>query len=591
MWLPLGLAVVALAILNWGLYIQLSSQPVIPRFAFPYYEDFSTMSEMPYEKFGGNWEIRDEMLVQISTSGFDLMTLVPLVIPEDQPFVFETTLRYLGGTMGGGVLFNAQQMTNRQQSHMVRFNVDAGQLWIIYGYFGDDSNFVGQGSIPLSLPAEDSTPRRLAIEVDTETYTIVLDDERLMASIPLQYRGGSIGFISATSQVAFDDVAVDELSQRITDAPPVSVPPAVTAPMTSGEITPFGDERLFFTDTFGDDPGGDSLWLPISGDWRYADESLIQQQRNGFDLSAIYQRAVSYPLRLVVAFQHQQGVGGGLIFNLPAPDSKNGGQMVRYIDEGDVIAWGFFDADGVFNGQGSVAVSSPDDAVQTLQIIADGVRYAIYLNDVEIASNIAINAPNESAYIGLTTSQSVVAFNQVDVFTLEDTETSMTTANIDTEAASGTWIIEGGVVSQLEAAGVDYVAGIGLAGEQFAFSVDITLPDDMPESGAGIVFHMDGRDDQRLGHMVRFGAGGRELFWGRYDAEGVFIGEGGVPLTLDTDASYNLALIVRDADFDIQVNGETVVREVPLQRTSGWVGLISFGGPVTFTDIRLQLGQ
>ena len=34
---------------------------------------------------------------------------------------------------------------------MARFNVDGDKLWLIYGYYGDDSNFVGQGSAPLDV--------------------------------------------------------------------------------------------------------------------------------------------------------------------------------------------------------------------------------------------------------------------------------------------------------------------------------------------------------------------------------------------------------------------------------------------------------
>ncbi|MEZ4667032.1 MAG: hypothetical protein R3E39_03780 [Anaerolineae bacterium] len=172
-WLPLGLAIVALVVLNLGLYTRLSSQPEPLRFNFPYTENFSALSVDEYELFGGDWEIRDETLVQLSTSGYDLMSFVPIDIPPEQNYTYESSLRYLGGIMGGGLIFNAQQITSRQKSQMLRFNVDNGVMWLIYGYFGDDSNFVGQGSAALDIPLGDPNWHRLRVKLTVRTLCAV----------------------------------------------------------------------------------------------------------------------------------------------------------------------------------------------------------------------------------------------------------------------------------------------------------------------------------------------------------------------------------------------------------------------------------
>jgi hypothetical protein len=577
-----------LVILNLGLYVRLASQQIEPAYTFPYSEDFSALSTVPYEEFGGDWEIRDAMLVQLSTSGYDLMAFVPIELPAEQPYAFETTLRYLGGSMGGGVMFNAQQVTSRQKSHMARFNVDAGQLWLIYGYFGDDSNFVGQGSFQTSIAPDDANPHRLRVQVEGGKYALFVDDVQAAADVPLQYQGGAVGLISATSQIAFDDVSIG------TDLKPLV--PAQTVPLeTPPEALPTPEltTALVMSDSF-ESSGGDSLWLPISGTWVASNGAYIQQQTNGFELSAVYQQAFTYPLTLTAEFQHQQGAGGGILFNLGNVNSTNGGYMVRYMGAGDEVAWGYFDQNGVFNGQGGTNVPLPEQGVHTLAVSTDGTAYNVALDGTTLVSGVPLVNPLSSGYIGLTASQSAVAFNQVTVSGAQaavQPAGEFATADIDAERATGTWIDENGAITQSASELTDYIAGTGLAGERFSISADIALPADNPDAGAGIIFHMDGRDDRRLGHMVRFGSGGKELFWGHYDAEGIFVGEGGIPLSSEAAGRYALKLVVLGDTFEIVVNGETIVEAIPIQRSSGWIGLISFSGPVTFSNVSLKLGE
>ena len=591
-WLPLGLSVVALLVLNLGLYTRLASQQVVTtRFDFPYYEDFSSITDMPYQQFSGDWDIRDEALIQLSTSGFDLANFIAVEIPPEQNYTYTTTMRYVGGSMGGGILFNAQQTTSRQQSHMARFNVDAGQLWVIYGYFGDDSNFTGQGSTPLQVPVDDTTPHTLRVDVAGGTYSLYVDDALIAADVPLQYQGGAVGLVSSTSQVAFDDVTVEELTTQVVSNPeqpqPESVQPEQTDPVEEVVVdTTFGEPLI--VDGF-DITGvaGESLWLPISGNWAVVEGAFVQQQAEGFDLSAIYQVPVAYPLRVQVNIAHQQNIGGGLLFNLPSDSGLAGGHMVRFFE--DAVAWGYFDEQGNFNGQGSAPNTQTDG---TLAIVADGTTYAVYNGETILGEAIPINAPTTPVYVGLTTSQSVVGFDEFAVFSGESNDPPaevQQTANI--EGANGEWITEDGITIQQAMENTDYIAGTGLAGERFTVSVDITLPTDNPDVGAGIVFHMAGRDDRSSGHMVRLGSAGQELLWGRYDPEGNFIGEGGIPLDLTVDEPHTMRLIVRTGQFDIEINNETVVADIPLQQGSGWIGLVSFSGPVTFTNVNVQLGS
>src|SRR5262249_21379354 len=155
-----------------------------------------------YTVWGGDWSIKDQTLVQVSTTGYDLGTIIPLKIPAGQAYQLSTKLRFLGGSMGGGLLFNVQQDTSRQKSQMARFNVDGGKLYVIYGYFGDDSNFVGQGSAPVNLDPNNGDWHTMSVLVGDKTYAIQLDDQTVAAEIPTQYQGGAVGLDVSTSQVA-----------------------------------------------------------------------------------------------------------------------------------------------------------------------------------------------------------------------------------------------------------------------------------------------------------------------------------------------------------------------------------------------------
>lgn len=601
-WLPLSLAALALVIINLGLYTRLASQPIVTTtLSLPYNEDFASTPAQSYAVFGGDWEIRDEALVQLSTSGFDLMNFIPVELDAAQAYRFGVTVRYLGGTMGGGLIFNSQQPRSNLQSHMARFNVAGDQLWVIYGYFDEVGGFVGQGSTPLGLAPDDVAPHRLEVVVNDETYTLLFDSTPVVADIPLQFKGGAVGLVAATSQVAFDDLSID----LDTGAALVADPPTADniAEATEAVINPptlvenpanLGNGQLIFRETFdGEGSGpGTSSWQPISGDWDYADGRMIQLSPAGFDLSTIHQTPVSYPLVVEATFTHDQGAGAGILFNLPQPTLKNGGHMARYVDEAGTIAWGYFDDTGVFNGQGSAQATPPANARHTMRVVSDGSTYSVLVDETVIAANIPVINPTEQGYIGVTASQSVVNFDEVSVFSGEMPAVGDdSAARIDSAAATGNWMVENTQITQLSTENTDYVAGTGLAGETFNISVELVLPEGNTNAGAGIIFHMDGRDDFREGHMVRFGGGGQELFWGRYDADGVFAGQGGVPFDLSQGEPHTLLLMVHEGDFDIVVNGEMLVESIPLERASGWIGLVSFGGPVTFDNVSLQLGQ
>lgn len=589
-WLPMGLAAAALAVLNVGLYTRLAAQPsAAPALSLPYSTDYTTDELAVYSPLGGDWEIIDQSLIQLNTTGFDLGTHIPLDISADQPYFFEAQMRLVGGTSGGGLLFNVQQPGTRQQSHMVRFNVDGDQLWLIYGYFADDSNFTGQGSAALTIPPSNTDSHQLRVEVVGNTYALLLDGQIVAADVPVQYPGGAVGLVTAAAQVAFDDVRVDVLSA------PSALEPAVQAADPS--VTPENPAiTSLFDETFQGGETANTNWAPISGTWQFEPGGYVQTQPDGYDYSSGYRQGVAAPYTLRTTFQHRTGAGGGVLFNMLQPDSKNGAYMVRYIPDTNVVAWGYFDASGSFQGQGSAAVAPPGTEAHILEVQAGTRGYSISLDGVSLVQGVPLMDTTGVRYIGLTSSLSTVAYQQVTVLGGEpEGELVLPTAipipSLNVQGSTGSWTITDNLITQTTPDLTDFLAGTGVAAQRFSLSVDLLLPTDNAEAGGGLVFDMAGRDDPRGGTMLRLANGGSLIFWGQYDAAtGAFRGQGSAPLSLTPGEWAAVKLDVHANSFDILVNGTLVAEALPRSSDTGWLGLLSFAGPVQFANIQLTLG-
>lgn len=157
---------------------------------------------------------------------------------------------------------------------------------------------------------------------------------------------------------------------------------------------------------------------------------------------------------------------------------------------------------------------------------------------------------------------------------------------------SGDWIRENGLITQRALDRLDYLTASGIQGTRYLVSVEITLPtaQDVPEAGGGLVFHMPQRDSFAGSQMVRFHQNGLELLWGWYDESGIFQYEGGQPLPVSDSQTRLLTLVVRADRYDIRVDDAPVVSDLPLRNSSGYIGLMSYRGGVSFADFRLVIG-
>lgn len=401
--LRLTISALVLAILLWlvgnsALFLIIYGDALEP-LTLPYLETFSSTQRLAYRQFGGRWRLQEQTLVQNDPAQADQFAVLPFHLAPEQNYQFDAYVKVLAGANGAGLAFNMQQKDDLRQSHMVRLGANEGRTYLVFGYFDENDAFIEQGSQPSIDLTQGATLRVL---VQNDTYTILLDDQIQQAAVPLHYAGGYVGLLTWFSSVAFDNVAIT----------PINLNAIVAADPTATEAAaPITEPTILFAQNFADTVD-QSQWQALSGDWQFTDDALVQQKERGFDYSISHTaRFEQFVLR--TRFRHEAGTaGGGVLFNRPDTEIAKRGHMVRY-DQGKALIWGYFDEQGEFVAQGYQAVEPPGDQVHTVQINSDGTSYAILLDKIVIAQDVPLIS--KTGYIGLTASQSVVAFESVEV--------------------------------------------------------------------------------------------------------------------------------------------------------------------------------
>ncbi|MFZ4664031.1 MAG: hypothetical protein ACOYNY_43940 [Caldilineaceae bacterium] len=392
--LRITMGALLLAILLWlvgnsALFLIIYRDTLTP-LTLPYLETFSNTHRLDYRQFGGQWRVQEQALVQSNAAEADEFAVIPLYLAPEQAYQFGATMKVLAGANGAGLAFNMQQKDDLRQSHLVRFGANEGNPYLVFGYFDENDTFVAQGT----QASVDLTPgATLRVLVQGDTYAVLINDQIQQAMIPLHYQGGYVGLLTWFSSVVFDDVIIT------TDADAVTTDRVVTAP------------TILLTQNFA--AGIDqSQWQPLNGDWQFTEDALVQQKEEGFDY-AISHTARFDQFVLRARFRHEAGTaGGGLLFNRPDNETAKRGHLVRY-DQGKTLIWGYFDDQGKFIAQGYQAVEPPGDQAHTLQVSSDGNTYAILLDEALIVQDIPLIS--RAGHIGLTASQSVIAFESVEV--------------------------------------------------------------------------------------------------------------------------------------------------------------------------------
>jgi hypothetical protein len=586
--------------------------------------------------FRGEWKLSQNELTQIDPSIDDAG--IGYEGGAFENFMLQTTFHHLTGT-GGGILFNLLSPYQTSGGHLVSFSDQADALF--WGYYDEQGAFTRQGFAVVD--AVGSEPHQIRVYSGDTSYDIFLDDQLMARAVPLQRSTGYVGLATTRSSVAYSLVEifpllggtpVSQVKQLATVAPadtPASVPTlqtrrseaATATRTTAGEAVagksvrtstparspaPAGQTVVVGGTGSLADFGGDiqtSAWRPIGGAWRFADGALLQSDTAGFDLSIAYTANPFRNYTLDASMAHRSGTGGGVLFNMPFTDRLNGAHMVRYSERRPGgIFWGYFDAAGRFVGQGYANVEPPADGRHALRVVSGDTTYSIYLDGRPLGENVPLQSTQ--GYVGLITVQSSVAYDSVEVSDAQISPSATRSATAagqatatprvygsaqgfpDQRVVTGNWETTAGVYRQTVPDSGDYILSTGINASAFTMESEIVLPE-KPEVGAGLLFCMPDVGRKNGACLARLTLGGRGVMWGVYDEAGAFRGRGSADLAPIEGGVYRLTLDVRDGRMNLSIDGKQVASDVALPRADGWIGLLSFGGPVTFQDVTITV--
>lgn len=625
--LSVGLIGLALLFLNWGLYRRLNPPEPFTAYTLPYSQNFDDIAIDGWFSQGGQWVIRDEALLQ-AADGVDLgQIFIPHWLEEGQTYRLTTQIEPSDSTQAVGISFNAQYPQIYSLQHRVFVARNGDRFEVVAGYTDEVEGFIPQVTVPLSQPSQTF---RLDLLVDEHVYHVRVDGQTVVYKRPLFYHGGLVGFYAVDGPSTFDNlslVAVEKISvepiptptaaandeaRAVAEERPAEIKlPVASTPLSASHASD-GYENLGANGLV----AFDGHWIPFSGDWQAEDGSLSQLNPNGYDLGIGYEDGVFQSFALEVSLAHLEGRGGGLLFNMPTPYQLNGAHMVRYSDRADAIFWGYYDDDLKFVGQGYARLNAPPGQTgHTFKIISADTTYDIYLDGQLMAGDVPLN--RREGYIGLITSQSKVAYSRVEVSKVDGVAEEVAlapTPTLEIESSptpkvvkavstlpgqvwqpalpddNQNWTADGTTIRQNSPEATDYMLNTDVFAKAYTLETGITLPDDpeLSDAGGGIIFHMPERNRKSQAHMARLTDGGTGVFWGYYDDNGKFIGQGWAELTGEAN-TYDFKVIVQQNSYTLVINGETIAAGIPLTRQEGWLGLLAYSGPVTFRDVRITL--
>ena len=326
-----------------------------------------------------------------------------------------------------------------------------------------------------------------------------------------------------------------------------------------------------------------AAWLAVAGEWQPADGMVTALAVDLYDFAYLYQQPVAQA-QFGARIRHNQGIGGGLLFHAADSSTARGAHMVRFYDDTSIV-WGFFDEAGVFQGQGSAPVAALGAGPHTLEVMSDGATYAIRVDDVLVVQGVPVRTQGD--FFGLTASQSEAVFEMVTTSGMAPTATAAAPSRL--MPGKGDWVEQDGAIIQRSTEYADLYAGLGFQGQQYSASADIQWPldNEAPATGGGLLFNMSEPAKIEGAHMVRFSQNGREVFWGYFDDAGIFQGDGGAALDLNLEQPHTLQVVVGASTYAVYVDGALVAENRPLRRQGGYVGLLTYRGPITFSNIQL----
>lgn len=461
---------------------------------------------------------------------------------------------------------------------------------------------------------------RLAAMDQGETLTWVIDfgtptvaQEVLLAPLDraadatlYQYVSAEPGLFSA----AMVTTAVTTTTGITTTSEPVAVSTAPSVSVVSApavvELAPSLPNQFAF-----DDPTSSAkAWQSMAGDWVMANGIYSQQQPKGYDYITMLTLAPQTHYQMEAQLRLGDGeMGGGFIYNAPNLDNRRGAQSIDMDRQGSFVRWGRYDDKGNYIYEGGVKLEPPihDGQWHTLQLLTHGANSTFALDGRLLGQT---TNRSTSGYLGLTTSQAQVDFDNVAVTALTPTADinlsgltgagipvrtpiSVTHASFQDDFAAGninrwrvlngTWQFVDQSYQQLSSTGSDLGSISTFQGETYTVTVRMRWLDG--SMGGGLYFNMAQREDKMRSQVINYTRNGTAVQWGYFDEGGNFVFEAMSDVPNGADGAWHtLAVAVHQGQATFLLDQTLLARNVPLTYPSGYVGLLVSNSKVAFDD-------
>lgn len=192
-----------------------------------------------------------------------------------------------------------------------------------------------------------------------------------------------------------------------------NVKPVTTSIASNPDITGWTSLMPKDTDGLGE------AWGVISGKWIMQGADFVQTQSDRHDMTMSYRAKMFSNFALRVNIKHDQGSGGGVLINMPDVTRIKGAHLIRFLNDGQGLFWGYFDDNSTFVGQGAVEVVMKSTTVKTLEVHSTTNAYSIWLDGELMAKDVPLRSRN--GYVAVINSVSVARFSNVEITSLENT--------------------------------------------------------------------------------------------------------------------------------------------------------------------------
>ena len=599
--LPIIFIVFSLLLINLGLKFRLAPEEPFNEFVYPYEENFDDVDIHKWFKneSSGVWTVRENKLTQTQLINRDMNIFVPRWLVSERRYKISVEIELISDGKAAGINFNAQYPNIFFQHHRVLIMNSGAAFELSTGLVTKSNEYEERFNVSLNSI---DFPARLDVYVGEDTYEVWINGKKLIENRPLVFRNGLVGLIASGGPVIFDDLILAEdidvafkidLSEFETSLPDVEY---------------IDLENILYSSNFGGN-FQENDWQALSGNWEIIDGYLSQQNPEGFNFGIVYRAEEFRQFILRAAFSHKEGIGAGLLFNMPESNHINGAHMVRFAESGNGVFWGYFNQNGTFIGQGYAIMSVNPSSAHTIKVVSGEGVYDIYVDNQKIANNIELMS--NSGFIGLTTTQSSAAFALVDISNFRDNSIvelareisiwsdplraqqsilingfSSNSENMNWIPISGHWRTSQNTLLQTDQGGYDFA--IVYQGEIFQdYQLDVPL-NHIRGRGAGIIFNMLSQDNLKSAIMVRYSDVANLLMWGYFGGDGLYMGQGYAEVASPELDTHTISVVSKEDSYDLYLDGQTVVKDVPSIRNNGYIGLITSRSTARFGPISLS---